>query len=124
MLSETIRISTIDWSSEQTTLQTRAAKQLFILKEADGRPVCDEHGFSGHESSANPTIQACQRSCSAQPSRRAHDMQPNFPLSRSGRFWAPLDKGVAECGIGGVRHLLCGLRTISILVRYGSLGTC
>lgn len=38
-------------------------------------------------------------------------------------FGPPLEKGVAEYGIGGALQLPFGLRIVSILWRYVSLGT-
>ena len=93
---------------------------LEILKEANEGPVCDEQGLPRHESSANHAIQACQDCHPARPSRRVHDMQPNFPVSQSGPFESRMRKLLTSVE-QAISRITCGMRTVFTLRRYDSL---
>lgn len=95
-------------------------KHLFVLKETNEKPMYDDFGLPGHESSTKQAIQACQHLCSARPSREAHDTQPNFPSTRNSRFENRNRSGK----LCDRRYLAipCHPRTVTRLSKYAESG--
>lgn len=91
---------------QRTDCFTNVCIKTFVHSGGSKRKACVcENGLPATSRPQTKRFKLAQHSCSARPSRRAHDMQPSFPVPRSGRFEPPLEKGVQDCEISGTWQL-------------------